>query len=100
MIEQILNNLKKTKTNITEELKLWLQFAADMAKSVGVSPSEPRIVIYWSRFRNNVPSEDHESYYLRAFAIPLMNALIANLGDHMEDRNHTELFSLVPTVCL
>ena len=100
MIDQVLNDLKKTKTNITEEFKLWFQFAVDMAKSVGVSPSVPRIAKCWSRFRNNVPSEDHESYYRRAIAIPLMNALITNLGDRMEDRNHTELFSLLPTVCL
>ena len=100
MIDQVLNDLKKTKTNITEEFKLWFQFAVDMAKSVGVSPSVPRIAKCWSQFRNNAPSADHESYYRRAIAIPLMNALITNLGDCMEERNHTEPFSLLPTVCL
>ena len=29
-----------------------------------------------------------------------MNALTTNLDDHMADRNHTELFRLLPIVCL
>ena len=47
-----------------------------------------------------VSSEDNESYYRRASGIPLMNALVINMDDRMADCNHTELFSLLPTVCL
>ena len=32
--------------------------------------------------------------------IRVMNALIANLDDLMADRNHSELHSLLPTICL
>ena len=61
MIDQVLKNLEEIKNNVTEEFKLWFQFSIDMAASVGVSPSVPRIAKCWSRFRNNVPSEDNES---------------------------------------
>ena len=47
-----------------------------------------------------MPSEDHESYYRRAIAVPLMGDLVTNLSDRMADRSHTELFSLLPSVCL
>ena len=82
MINQFLKDLEKIKSNITEEFKFWFQFSVDMATSVGVSPSVPRIAKYWSRFRNNVPGEDNESCYRRAIGIPVMNTLITNLDVH------------------
>ena len=100
MIDQVLQDLEKIESNITEELKLWFRFPVDMATAVGVSPSVPRIAKCWSRFSSNVPSEDHESYYWWTIGIPVMNALITNLDDRMAHRNHTKPFRLLPTVCL
>ena len=100
MIDQVLKDLEKIKSNITEKLKLWFRFSVDMATAVSVSPSVPRIAKCWSRFSNNVPSEDNESYYQWTIAIPVMNALTSNLNDRMADGNHTELFTLLPAVCL
>ena len=71
-----------------------------MAKTVVVEPSLPRAARCWSRYRNNVPGEDSETYYQRSIAIPVMNDLITNLQDRMSDRNHTEIFALLPSVCL
>ena len=71
-----------------------------MAASVGVDLENPRAAKCWSRFRNNVPSTDCESYYRQSIAIPVMNNLINKLKDRMADRKHTEIFSLLPTVCL
>ena len=71
-----------------------------MAASVGVDLENPRTARCWSRFRNNVPSTDCESYYRQSIAISVMNNLINKLKDRMADRKHTEIFSLLPTVCL
>ena len=37
---------------------------------------------------------------MTAIGIPVMSALITSLDERMADRNHTERFSLQPTVCL
>ena len=100
MIKQVLKGLEKIKSNITEEFKLWFQFSFDMAVSVGVSPSIPQIAKCWSQFRNNMSSEDNESYYRQATGVPVINVLITNLDDRIADKNHTELFSLLSTVYL
>lgn len=100
MINQVINDLRETKNNIDEEFHHWYEMACEMAKSVGVMPSEPRLAKCWSRYRNNVPSEDCESYYRRSIGVPVMDALIINLYDRMADRNHTDLFTLLPSVCL
>ena len=74
--------------------------AFEMAKSVGVMPSETRLAKCWSRYRYNIPSEDCESYHRRVIGVPVMDALIANLHDRMADRKLTELINLFPSVCL
>ena len=40
------------------------------------------------------------SKYRRSIAIPVMASRINNLEDRMSDRKHTEIFSLLPSVCL
>ena len=74
--------------------------ACEMVKSVGVMSSESRLAKCWSPYRNNVPSEDCESYYRRAIGVPVMNALFVNLHHRMADRKHTDLLTLLPSVCL
>ena len=100
MIDQVINDLRETKDNMDEEFYHWYEMVCEMAKSIGVIPSEPRLAKCWSRYRNNVPSEDCESYYRRAIGVPVMDALIVNLHDRMADGNHTELLTLFPSVCL
>ena len=58
MIYQVINDLRETKDDMDEEFHHWYEMACEMAKSVGVMPSEPRLAKCWSRYRNNVPSED------------------------------------------
>ena len=41
MINQVLKDVEKIKSDIIEEFKLWFQFSVYMADSVGVSPSVP-----------------------------------------------------------
>ena len=79
---------------------MWFAFAVDMAKSLGLEPSLPRAARCWSRYRNNVPGEDSETYYRRSIAIPVINDLITNFQDRMSDRNHTKIFALLPLICL
>ena len=100
MIDQVINDLRETKDNMDEEFYHWYEMVCEMAKSIGVIPSETRLAKCWSRYRNNVPSEDCESYYRRAIGVPVMDALIVNLHDRMADGNHTELLTLLPSVCL
>ena len=70
-----------------------------MAASVGVDAEKPKTAKCWSRFKDNVPSTDCESYYRRSITISVMDNLINNLKDRMADRKHTEIFSLLPSVC-
>ena len=62
MIDQVISDLNDTKRDIENEFKRWFKFAIDMAASVGVDPEKPRTAKCWSRFRDNVPSTDCESY--------------------------------------
>ena len=95
MIDQVISDLKDTKRDIEHEFKGWFKFATDMAASVGVDPEK-----CWSRFWDNVPSTNCESYDRRSIAIPVMDNLINNLEDRIADRTHTEIFSILPSVCL
>ena len=100
MINKVLSDLRDIQSNTDVEFKVWFTFAVEMAKTVVVEPSLPRAARCWSRYRNNVPGEDSETYYRRSIAIPVMNDLITNLQDRMSDRNHTEIFALLPSICL
>ena len=71
-----------------------------MAAFVGVDLEKPRTAKCWSCFRDNVPRTDCESYYGRSIAIPVMDNLIYNLEDIIADKKRTEIFSLLPSVCL
>ena len=97
---QIINDLRETKDNMDEEFHHWYQMACETAKSVGVMPSEPRLAKCWCRYRNKILSKDCESYYRRAIGVPVMDVLIVNLHDRMAYKKHTELFTLLPSVCL
>ena len=35
-----------------------------------------------------------------SIATPIMNDLITNFQDRLSDRNHTEIFALLPSICL
>ena len=56
MIDQVINDLREPKDNMDEECNHWCEMVCEMAKSVGVTPSEPRLANCWSRYRNNLPS--------------------------------------------
>ena len=100
MIDQVINDFRETKNKMDEEFYHWYGMACEMAKSVCVMPLEPRLAKCWSRCRNIVPSENCKSYYRRGIGVPVMDALIVNLHDHMADRKHKVLFTLLPSVCL
>ena len=75
MTDQVISDLKDTKRDTENEFKGWFKFAIDMAASVGVNPEKPRTAKCWSRFRDNVPSTDCETYYRRSITIPVMDYL-------------------------
>ena len=100
MIDKVLSQLRDIQSNIDTEFRVWFTLAVNMARSVGLEPSLPRTARCWSRYRNNVPGEDSETYYRRSTAMPVVNDLITNFQDRISDRNHTEIFSLPPSICL
>ena len=78
MIDKVLSVLRGIQSNTGTEFKVWFTFSVDMAKSVGVEPNLPSTARCWSRYCNNVPGEDSETYYRRSIAIPVTNDLITN----------------------
>ena len=56
-----------------------------MAASVGVDAEKPKTAKCCSRFKDNVPSTDCESYCRPSITISLMDSLINNLKDRMDD---------------
>ena len=50
MIDQVINNLRETKDNVDEECNHWYKMTCEMAKSVGVMPSEPLLANSFLRF--------------------------------------------------
>lgn len=100
MIDSVLADLEATKKDIEDHFHVWYELAVEMARAVGVDPSTPRLAKAWSRFRDNVPSENPESYYRRSVAVPVMDNLVNDLRDRMQDRNHVEIFALLPSVMM
>ena len=50
MIDQVINNLRETKDNVDEQCNHWYKMTCEMAKSVGVMPSEPLLANSFLRF--------------------------------------------------
>ena len=100
MIDVVMSDLLGIQSNIDTEFKVWFTFIVDMAKSIRAEPSLTRTGRCWSCHRNNVSGEDSEMYCQRSITIAVMNDLITNFEDRMSDRNHTEIFALLPSICL
>ena len=100
MIDKVLSDLRDIQSNIDTEFKVQFTFAVDMAKSVDVETSFPSTARCCKRYSNNIPGEDSETYYQDSIAIPVMNDLIINFQDRVSDRNHTEIFALLASICL
>ena len=100
MIDKALSDLRDIQSNIDTEFKVQFTFAVDMAKSVGVETSLPSTARCCRRYGNNIPGEDSETYNQDSIAIPVMNDLIINFQDRVSDRNHTEIFALLASICL
>ena len=98
MIDEVIDQLRSYRDNIDDEFSEWYNFAVSMSEKIGVGPSMPRIAPCWSRYRNNVENDGPLDYYKRAIAIPVMDALTNDLIERMKDRNHVELFAILPSV--
>ena len=53
-----------------------------------------------TRYRNNVENDGPESYYKRSVAIPFLDAIIPDIQSRLKDRDHVEIFGLIPSVML
>ena len=60
MIDQVINDLSKTKDNLDEGFHDWYEMTCEIAKSVGVMPSEPRIM-YLLKIVSHIIGEQSES---------------------------------------
>ena len=98
MIDHVIHRLKDMKYDVDREFHGWYEQAVKIADSVGVEPSTPRISKCWSRYRDNVPSETPEKYYKKNLAVPFLDDITDQLEDRLHDRNHAEIFGLLPSV--
>ena len=71
-----------------------------MAQSVVVQPNNPRTTRCWSRFRDNVESDDIEEYFRRSVAVLFLDSITNQLRSRLADRSQEELFNLLPSVML
>ena len=58
----------------------------------------PRLAKGWSRFRVNVENDGPKSYYKRAVAVPFPDDMTSQLQDRLQDRDHIDIFALLPSV--
>ena len=98
LIDEVADQVESLRKNVDAEFTDWYEMAKEMAEKVGVGPSMPRLAPCWSRFRNNVENDGPFTYYKRDVAIPVMEALHSHLVAQMKDRNHVELFALLPSI--
>ena len=77
-----------------------------MAEYVGAEIKSLRIPPCFSKFRSNVPTDDHingtaviQQYYKRNIAIPSLDTSLSDIKSRLKDgRNHAEIFGLLPSV--
>ena len=100
MIDSVIEDLSMKRVNIEREFTDWYEQAVKMAQSVGVQPNKPRTIRCWSRFRDNVESNDIEEYFRRSVAVPFLDSITSQLRSRLADRNQVELFNLLPSVKL
>ena len=98
MIDTIVSDLMDYRRNVDKEFSIWYGFAVEMANSIDVEPSTPRIAKCWGKYRNNVDHDSAESYYKRSIAVPFLDDIISQIRDRTKDRSHVEIFRLLPSV--
>ena len=59
MIDSVFTDLERNCKNLDEEFIEWFQLAVDTAEYVGAEIKAPRIPLCFSKFRSNVPTDDH-----------------------------------------
>ena len=73
--ESVANNIETlngVRHNIDKFHHQWFQSAQELAASIGINPSMPRITAYM-RHRSNIPGDDEETYFRRNITIPCIN---------------------------
>ncbi len=98
MIDNVIDRLKEMRAEVDDEFSDWYQQAVGIASSVGVHPKKPRTAVCWSVNRDNVEGRSTEEYYKRALGIPFLDDIVNQMEDRRKDRNHVELFNLLPSV--
>ena len=98
MIDSVIENLCMKRENVEKEFAEWYEQAVKMAQSVSVEPNKPRTAKCWSRFRDNVESDGIEEYFRRSVAVPFLDSITTQLKSRLADRNHVELFNLLPSL--
>ena len=77
-----------------------------MAEYVGAEIKAPQIPSCFSKFRSNVPTDDHnndtaviQQDYKRNIVIPSLDTLLSDIKSRLKDgRNHAEIFGLLTSV--
>ena len=68
--------------------------------AVGDQESKQRIIKCFSTYRDNIPSDDMKKYWRRTTPVPVMDNLTTQFEGRLRDRQHTDLFIVLPSVML
>ena len=100
MIDKVITNIKYLRENIDHEFDHWYELAHKMVVAVGVQETKPRTAKYFSTYWDNIRSDDIKDYWRRTTTVTAMDNLIAQLEGRLGDRQHTDLFIVLPSVML
>ena len=97
MIGSVLRELKNYRDDIYNEFQHWYDFAVRICKNVGIEPGLPRLAKCWSKYRPSVENDGIISHYKRTVAIPFLDDINFQLSQRLNDQNHVETFTLLPS---
>ena len=98
-VKSCIDELKDIRNDIDTNFAILYRQAERLADQLNVEASIPRLVMR-QQHRNNVPAENPQEYYRRAFCIPFYDRLIAEMELRFSKMSITasKFFFLVPSV--
>ena len=97
-IDNVISELIGFRDNADKEFEHWFNLAARLGEEVSTVPAVPRLAKSWSRFKPNVENDGPLSHCKSSLAILFLDDINSQLKYHLEDRNHTEIFAMLPSV--
>lgn len=100
MIDSVIEELGKFRENIDVVFDKWYKEAAEFAAEVNVRPEMPPTAKCWKTTNSNDKEGDSKEYFKCSIAIPFLDDITNQLIERLKDRNHIELFRILPSLML